>query len=65
MRILLVEDDERLAELTSEYLEIQGYEVCWEVRQHYSGVILMLTARDEDLDQIPGPNSAPMTTSPR
>jgi hypothetical protein len=54
MRILLVEDDERLAELTGEYLEIQGYEVCWEVRQHYSGVILMLTARDEDLDQIPG-----------
>jgi DNA-binding response OmpR family regulator len=31
-----------------------GFEVCREVRQHYSGVILMLTARDEDLDQIPG-----------
>lgn len=88
-RILLVEDDERLAELTAEYLskndlqvtieargdtaEVRilaeqpdlvildvmlpgkdGFEVCRAVRQQYRGVILMLTARDEDFDQILG-----------
>ena len=89
IRILLVEDDERLAELTAEYLtknDMQvsieprgdtaearilaeqpdlvmldvmlpgkdGFEVCRGVRQNYRGVILMLTARDEDFDQILG-----------
>lgn len=88
-RILLVEDDDRLAELTAEYLtknDLQvsieprgdtaearilaekpdlvildvmlpgkdGFEVCRAVRQQYRGVILMLTARDEDFDQILG-----------
>jgi len=89
IRILLVEDDERLAELTAEYLRKNdyevaieargdgaesrilnerpdlvvldvmlpgqdGFEVCRAVRPHYNGVILMLTARDEDFDQILG-----------
>ncbi len=88
-RILLVEDDTRLAELTAEYLKKNdlevsieprgdtaearilaeqpdlvildvmlpgkdGFEVCRGVRQQYRGVILMLTARDEDFDQILG-----------
>ena len=88
-RILLVEDDERLADLTAEYLrkndfevsiegrgdtaELRitsenpelvildimlpgkdGFEVCRAVRDKYTGVILMLTARDADLDQILG-----------
>ena len=88
-RILLVEDDERLAQLTAEYLtrndlavDIEsrgdraeerilaeqpdlvildvmlpgkdGFEVCRGVRARYRGVILMLTARDEDFDQILG-----------
>ena len=88
-RILLVEDDERLAELTAEYLTKNdlvvsieprgdvaetrilaeqpdlvildvmlpgkdGFEVCRAVRTQYRGVILMLTARDEDFDQILG-----------
>src|SRR5574343_2092496 len=88
-RILLVEDDERLADLTAEYLtknDMQvaieargdtaekrilaeqpdlvildvmlpgkdGFEVCRNVRAGYRGVILMLTARDEDFDQILG-----------
>jgi len=88
-RILLVEDDERLANLTSEYLQKNGFavsveghgdiaekrilneqpdlvildimlpgkdgfEICRAVRQSFRGVILMLTARDEDLDQILG-----------
>ena len=88
-RILLVEDDERLAELTAEYLGRNGLEVsiegrgdtaetrilaeqpdlvildvmlpgqdgfavCRAVRNDYRGVILMLTARDEDFDQILG-----------
>ena len=87
--ILLVEDDERLANLTAEYLRKNdfevaiegrgdtaearilaeepdlvildimlpgkdGFEVCRSVRPKYNGVILMLTARDEDLDQILG-----------
>lgn len=89
IRILLVEDDERLAELTAEYLRKNDYEVaieprgdnavpriltdspdlvvldvmlpgkdgfdvCRAVRAGYGGVILMLTARDEDFDQILG-----------
>jgi two-component system OmpR family response regulator/two-component system response regulator RstA len=89
INILLVEDDERLAELTAEYLAKNdmsvaieprgdtaearilaeqpdlvildvmlpgkdGFEVCRAVRQNYRGVILMLTARDEDFDQILG-----------
>ncbi len=88
-RILLVEDDERLADLTADYLRKNdfdvtieargdtaearilnddpelvildimlpgkdGFEVCRSVRAQYKGVILMLTARDEDLDQILG-----------
>ena len=88
-KILLVEDDERLANLTAEYLRKNdfgvnieargdtaearilndnpelvildimlpgkdGFEVCRSVRDKYKGVILMLTARDEDLDQILG-----------
>jgi len=87
--ILLVEDDERLAELTAEYLRKNGFavaieghgdragprilgekpdlvildvmlpgrdgfDICRAVRNDYTGVILMLTARDEDLDQILG-----------
>ena len=88
-RILLVEDDARLADLTAEYLRKNdfvvtvesrgdtaearilnddpelvildvmlpgkdGFEVCRAVREKYQGVILMLTAHDEDLDQILG-----------
>ena len=88
-RILLVEDDARLADLTAEYLRKNdfevliephglraearilderpdlvildvmlpgkdGFEVCRAVRAQYAGVILMLTARDEDFDQILG-----------
>lgn len=88
-RILLVEDDARLAELTAEYLSRNdfqvsieprgdtaearilseqpdlvildvmlpgkdGFEVCRSVRPQFRGVILMLTARDEDFDQILG-----------
>lgn len=88
-RILLVEDDQRLADLTAEYLQRNdfqvsiesrgdtaearilaeqpdlvvldvmlpgkdGFEVCRGVRPAYKGVILMLTARDEDFDQILG-----------
>ena len=88
-RILIVEDDERLAELTKDYLESNGLTVsiegdgsraierikeeqpdlvvldlmlsgedglavCRIVRPYYSGPILMLTARTEDLDQVLG-----------
>lgn len=88
-RILLVEDDQRLADLTAEYLrrndfEVNiegrgdtaehrilteqpdlvildvmlpgkdGFEVCRSIRPSYKGVVLMLTARDEDFDQILG-----------
>ncbi len=88
-RILLVEDDDRLAELTAEYLRKNdfevaiesrgdtaearilaerpelvvldimlpgqdGFAVCRAVRPKYDGIILMLTARDEDIDQILG-----------
>ncbi|MBO9550785.1 response regulator transcription factor [Pseudomonas sp.] len=88
-RILIVEDDQRLAELTAEYLQANGYEVavegdgaraarrivdsqpdlvildlmlpgedglsiCRRVRGQYTGPILMLTARSDELDQVQG-----------
>ena len=87
--ILLVEDDQRLSDLMSEYLikqgllieveyrgdtavqrilnlqpdlvvldlmlpGLDGLEVCRQIRPAYEGPILMLTARDEDVDQIVG-----------
>lgn len=87
--ILLVEDDQRLSDLITEYLEKQGLkvaveyrgdtavqriielqpalvvldlmlpgldglEVCRQVRADYQSPILMLTARDEDVDQVVG-----------
>lgn len=87
--LLLVEDDIRLAELTQEYLQQQGFtvdiekrgddaveritseqpdlvildlmlpgldgmDVCRQVRTDYHKPILMLTARDEDIDQVLG-----------
>lgn len=87
--ILLVEDDDRLASLVSEYLRQHGFEVeieprgdkaperilemqpalvildlmlpgrdgfdiCRDVRPFFSGPILMLTARDDDVDQVVG-----------
>lgn len=89
-QILIVEDDQRLAELTREYLESNGLRVsvegdgaqaaariiaeqpdlvildlmlpgedglsiCRKVRERYDGVILMLTARTDDMDQADGP----------
>lgn len=88
-RILIVEDDERLASLTRDYLVSNGMavqvegdggvaverikeeqpdlvildlmlpgedglSVCRLVRPHYSGPIIMLTARDDDTDQVVG-----------
>src|SRR5471030_1459096 len=88
-QVLIVEDDQRLAELTREYLESNGLRVsiegngalaaariiaeqpdlvildlmlpgedglsiCRKVRERYEGVILMLTARTDDLDQVLG-----------
>ncbi|POA97443.1 DNA-binding response regulator [Chromobacterium sinusclupearum] len=32
----------------------EGFDVCRDVRPHYSGRILMMTARDEDVDEILG-----------
>jgi DNA-binding response OmpR family regulator len=88
-RILVVEDDQRLACLIRDYLRLQGYqvliegrgdraidriirespdlvildlmlpgkdglEVCRGVRGRYFGPILMLTAREDDMDQVAG-----------
>ena len=33
---------------------LDGFEVCKQVRQNYTGAILMLTAKDDDIDQIVG-----------
>ncbi|WP_028862628.1 winged helix-turn-helix domain-containing protein [Psychromonas aquimarina] len=89
VRILLVEDDPRLAGLIRDYLELQGFEVliegrgdtasgrlfkekpdllildlmlpgmdghtvCRTVRSKYQGPILILTAREDDMDQVVG-----------
>lgn len=88
-QILIVEDDQRLAELTQEYLQGNGLQVtiesdgaraaarildeqpdlvvldlmlpgedglsvCRKVRGQYSGPILMLTARTDDMDEVLG-----------
>ncbi len=88
-RVLLVEDDARLAALVREYLEqhgfavaieargdraaarilsqqpelvvldlmlpgCDGFEVCRTVRSRFSGPILILTARGEDIDHVMG-----------
>jgi len=88
-RIILVEDDLDLAQLTSEYLtghgfevstvhdgesgvdailnqpcdlvlldimlpKLDGMEVCRKVRDQFSGPIMMLTAREDQIDQIIG-----------
>ncbi len=88
-RVLLAEDDERLAHLVKDYLESHGFKVviegvghnvprcvsdlmpdivildimlpgkdgltiCREIRPKYQGPILMLTARDADMDQVLG-----------
>lgn len=92
-KLLLIEDDTELAQLTRDYLQNHGFTVtieadggkavsciikqqpdlvildimlpnkdgfriCREVREHaskaYTGPILMLTARDEDMDQLYG-----------
>lgn len=87
--VLIIEDDDRLANLTREYLEANGFRVtlesdgangveriidlepdivildlmlpgedglsiCRRVRPHFSGPILMLTARTDDMDQVLG-----------
>eukprot|EP00903_Cladosiphon_okamuranus_P004393 g4391.t1 len=87
--ILLVEDDQRLAELTRDYLAQNGFsvevegsgnkafarfkaiqpkmvlldlclpgkdglEICREIRTEFSGPILMMTARDTNIDQVIG-----------
>lgn len=88
-RVLLVEDDERTAELVATFLEGEGFAVtavhrgaaglaailtdppdvvvldwmlpdldgltvCRRARERYTGPIVMLTARDDDVDQILG-----------
>ena len=88
-RVVLVEDDARLAGLISAYLQEQGllveahfraepalesiaasqpdvvildivlpdmdgFEACRAIRAHYRGPLLMLTARDEEVDEILG-----------
>lgn len=88
-RLLLVEDDDRLARLTAEYLRRQGYEVdiiedghqaaeripreqpdlvildimlpgqdglavCRQIRPAYHGPIVLLTARDQVMDEVLG-----------
>ncbi|MEN0067676.1 MAG: response regulator transcription factor [Myxococcota bacterium] len=89
MRVLVVEDDRRTAELVRDYLQGEGFtvtlahrgseglaailtdapdvvvldwmlpdldglQVCKRARESYAGPILMLTARDDEVDQIVG-----------
>lgn len=32
--------------------DVNGMDVCRQVREQFAGLILMLTARDDDIDQI-------------
>ncbi|QWZ78105.1 winged helix-turn-helix domain-containing protein [Aeromonas sp. FDAARGOS 1419] len=89
MRVLLVEDDKRLADVTAEYLDrfgfsvdielrgdvaarrilaenpdvvildlllpgMDGLEVCRQIRPYFTGIVVMLTAVNEDADQVLG-----------
>ena len=89
VKILLVEDDQKLGEMLQEYLENQGYstrlerdgenistavdafspnliildlmlpgkngfDVCKEIRDTYTGKILFMTASEDDMDQVVG-----------
>ncbi len=44
--------------------DIDGLEVCRQIRSSSDVPILMLTARDDDVDKIVGSRSAPTITSP-
>lgn len=52
-RILVVEDDEKIAQLERDYLESSGYETAL-VRDEIDIPILMVTARTESADVIRG-----------
>lgn len=43
-RILIVEDDEKIAMLERDYLESSGYEICRQIRNEIDIPILMVTA---------------------
>ena len=53
-RILIVEDDEKIAMLERDYLESSGYEICRQIRNEIDIPILMVTARTESVDVIRG-----------
>ncbi|TQF67955.1 response regulator [Pseudoalteromonas luteoviolacea] len=88
-KVILVEDDERLAELTGQFLEsnnfsvtlvndgakavaaivssqpdivildimlpnMDGFSICREIRNSYTGPVLFLTAKDSDFDHVRG-----------
>lgn len=53
-RILIAEDDEKIAQLESDYLESNGYDICRQIRDEIDVPILMVTARTEAVDVIRG-----------
>ena len=53
-KILIAEDDRKIAELERDYLESSGYEICRTVRDVIDIPILLVTARAEAVDVIRG-----------
>ena len=51
-KILLVEDDNDIAQLERDYLEASGFAICRVVRRELDIPILMVSARLEDVDKI-------------
>lgn len=53
-KILIAEDDRKIAELEQDYLESSGYDICRTIRNEIDIPILMVTARTEAVDVIRG-----------
>ena len=56
-RILIIEDEEAIADLEKDYLmlpEIDGFEICRQVREAKNTPIIMVSAKKDDIDKIRG-----------
>ena len=53
-KILIIEDEADIAELEKDYLEINGFEICKEIRKSQNIPVIMVSAKKEDIDKIRG-----------
>ena len=53
-KILIVEDEEAIADLEKDYLELNDFEICKRIREEKDVPILMVSAKKDDIDKIRG-----------